>query len=260
MIADLPEWRVRSHFEKRAETYDKGAAWVKDEGVLGSVLALAKPDRNSRVLDLGCGTGQVATNLRAWDPSLQVFALDISPAMLAKLPDPAIRPVLSDAHSLPFSDSSFDVIVCRQALHYFSRPTQVMRECNRVLDSSGCLVIAQITPFCRADSTWWKVIARARQPLRIHRWTQNGIEACLKKSGFSIEDTVRRTTRESLSSWLERCTTDASKMIQIARLLREAPSRYRRLHNYTVLDGDVCFDSSWTIVSARPSRLDTPAN
>jgi len=244
-------WDTRSHFEKRAGTYNYAAGWVTDTGVLGALYALAGPTQHSVILDLASGTGKVAMYFHKTEPTILMYALDISSSMLSQITEPAIETIVGDAHRLPFPRSSLDLIVCRQAFHYFTNPIEVLQEAHRTLRGNGRLVIGQITPFGRSDSDWWKLIAAVRQPLRHHRWTATGLSSCLQKAGFQVTDVVRRTTRESLRSWSSRYQQSQHKLRVLERLIRNAPEPYRLLHNYIEANGDVLFDSSWTLLAAR---------
>lgn len=64
-----------------------------------------------------------------------------------------------DAHSLPFSDSSFDLIVLYEAIYYLEEPSRFVKEAFRVLRRGGTLLICSVnmewagfnpSPFSRA--------------------------------------------------------------------------------------------------------------
>ena len=68
-----------------------------------------------RVLEIGCGTGELA---RDYGPHPAYTRLDLSPGLLAAqaLVAPWTRGVLGDAMDLPFSDDAFDVVICNEVL------------------------------------------------------------------------------------------------------------------------------------------------
>jgi ubiquinone/menaquinone biosynthesis C-methylase UbiE len=53
-----------------------------------------------------------------------------------------------DAHSLPFGDRSFDVVILYEAIYYLSEPHTFVREALRVLRNGGALII------CSANKEW----------------------------------------------------------------------------------------------------------
>ncbi len=103
---------------------------------------------SGRVLDLGSGTGSLATGFAA--QGAQVVALDRSHAMLAAAPQIAWR-VVARAERCPFASNTFDAIVAGQCWHWFDGPA-VARECHRLLVPGGRLVIAHFDYLGRPDN------------------------------------------------------------------------------------------------------------
>jgi len=113
----------------------------------GLLLELA-PDRPlGRALDLGCGTGVMLDRLGQRYP--RVTGLDISQEMLEGFDLSALRPGLAvtllrgDMGALPLRTASFDVIVCRSALHHMEDEHAVLAEIARVLKPDGRLVLGE---------------------------------------------------------------------------------------------------------------------
>jgi SAM-dependent methyltransferase len=93
----------------------------------------------SRVLDLGCGTGELARSLTA--SGLRVTGCDISPQMLRHARDRGgcagwVR-LAPGWGRLPFASGAFDVVVAASVLEYVDDPAAVLRECARVLRYGG---------------------------------------------------------------------------------------------------------------------------
>jgi len=87
-----------------------------------------------RVLDLGCGTGEVLRRLRAeFEPSLAVGA-DLFPGHLRHAPAPVVH---ADGHALPFPDGAFDLVLVRHLLQALDDPVAFLREAHRVLAPGG---------------------------------------------------------------------------------------------------------------------------
>jgi SAM-dependent methyltransferase len=121
------------------------------------------------VLDLGCGTGDLARYLAR--AGLLVTGCDISMEMLqrAARADPAgtvAWAALDPAwRILPFADGAFDVIVVSSVLEYVEEPIVVLRECARVLQSGGTLLCT--IPDLRSPVRWleWLAGIGARSPV-----------------------------------------------------------------------------------------------
>jgi SAM-dependent methyltransferase len=88
--------------------------WQEQQAIVGAYIRSLP--RNAVVLDVPFGTGRFLSEYV--DAGLAVYALDISPDMLAaarKLRPEAMErchPAVGDAAHLPFADGSFDVVVC----------------------------------------------------------------------------------------------------------------------------------------------------
>jgi ubiquinone/menaquinone biosynthesis C-methylase UbiE len=97
-----------------------------------------------RVLDLGCGTGEITRRLAAMYPQAELLGIDILEATLDRARaggDAAgrIRYAVGDAFALDSADAAFDLVVCRhmsQAVPDFPR---VLAEIARVLRPGGWL-------------------------------------------------------------------------------------------------------------------------
>lgn len=119
-------------------------------------VALAVP-RGDRVLEVGCGSGRLATEL-ACRHGLDVTGVDLDPAMIGVArahvgacrdghPRPAFA--VGDAASLPFPDASFDVVVSTLSMHHWADPAAGLAEIARVLRPSGRALIWDLRPGSR---------------------------------------------------------------------------------------------------------------
>jgi SAM-dependent methyltransferase len=105
------------------------------------------PPPGRRTLDLGCGEGRLARDLKALGHA--VTAIDASPTMIAaaREADPEMESQLADASALPFDDESFDLVVAFMSLQDVDDMEGAVRECARVLAPGGRLCLAVVHPF-----------------------------------------------------------------------------------------------------------------
>jgi SAM-dependent methyltransferase len=121
------------------------------------------------LLDLGCGSGELARNLAA--AQYRVTGCDIAPRMLAQAVaadhEHAIRWIALDPHwrELPFAAGSLDTVVASSVLEYLPDPGLVLNECARVLRPGGVVVCT--VPNAAHPVRWleWPLGLAARTPL-----------------------------------------------------------------------------------------------
>jgi ubiquinone/menaquinone biosynthesis C-methylase UbiE len=136
---------VPRQYDAWAQVYD--LLWVRYvKQTLPVLQRAADVEAGERVLDLACGTGELARRMLEEEAQTQIAGVDLAPAMVgrarAKLDAYSeVRIEQADAHDLPFADGSFDAVVCANTFHYFTHPRQVLREARRVLRPGGRLVV-----------------------------------------------------------------------------------------------------------------------
>ncbi len=109
--------------------------WRMGEGV----VELLEPRSGERILDLGCGPGQLTKKIS--ESGAQVVGVDASPSMIgqARQNFPELRFVLQDAAVLSF-DNEFDAVFSNAALHWMLDPAAVVKCVAKALKPGGRFV------------------------------------------------------------------------------------------------------------------------
>lgn len=107
-------------------------------------LTQAKP----KVLEIGCGPGNITQYLLSQKPELNIFAIDIAPNMitLAQQNNPTATFAVMDARDISQIQEKFDAIICGFCLPYLSSTDSIrlMADCGHLLNNSGLLYISFI--------------------------------------------------------------------------------------------------------------------
>lgn len=149
--------RVREMFGKIAGHYDllnhllSGNTDTRWRRLVVSKLSDVVSKDDARVLDVACGTGDLALAL-ASSTTAQVFGTDFCRPMLeiaarksASNGKGAVPFIESDALQLPFADSSFDAVTVAFGLRNFSSVEGGLKELLRVLKPNGRAVILEFS-------------------------------------------------------------------------------------------------------------------
>lgn len=104
---------------------------------------------NSKILDVGCGTGDFSLQIQRYVKNAHIFGMDILKDMLQNaLNKVHINPIVGDAISLPFKSHTFDGITLGFVLRHIEIKT-FLKEAMRVLKKDGKVIILELSfPKC----------------------------------------------------------------------------------------------------------------
>lgn len=153
-----PQWGASYRLIAAEKWKAKSAATGRD--ATEALVEYARPKPGMKVLDLASGTGEPAISLaKRVGLTGHVIALDQSSELLAIAADRARDRRLTnfttqqaDAHHLPFSDETFDLVTCRFGVMFFQDCVQSMREVRRVLKPGARACFLAWGPF---DQPYW---------------------------------------------------------------------------------------------------------
>lgn len=122
-------WDTQRYLDRHGFIIERGRALVD----------LLDPQAGERILDLGCGTGDIAATIAERDA--QVVGVDASPAMIesARARFPALDFRVADAADLPF-EAEFDAVFSHAVLHWVPHADDAARGIARTLKPGGRFV------------------------------------------------------------------------------------------------------------------------
>ena len=149
--------RMFTHIARGYEWFDHVASLGNDllwrPRALWDLDRFRRPGPVRRVLDIGCGTGELARLVAHHYPTSRVVAADFTEAMLenaarssaARPERPRLDFARATAMKLPFADASFDVVTNAFVARNLSSLDSAFREVRRVLRLGGVFLTLEIT-------------------------------------------------------------------------------------------------------------------
>jgi demethylmenaquinone methyltransferase/2-methoxy-6-polyprenyl-1,4-benzoquinol methylase len=146
-----------THIARRYEWFDHVASLGNDflwrPRALWDLDRFRSGDPPARVLDLGCGTGELARLVARHYPTARVFAADFTRAMVVQAlaategRSEAARLEFGRANALrlPFADARFDLVTNAFVARNLADLPRALSEMRRVLRPGGVLLTLEIT-------------------------------------------------------------------------------------------------------------------
>ena len=180
-IAKRARPAVVAAFDRIARFYDAAILqWVAYRPNHDAVVSELRSGGAERVLDVGCGTGILATRIwRDLRPEV-IYGCDPSSGMLrqARQRSRDVRWLQGSAEQVPLDDGALDAVVTTEAFQFFDQPA-ALNEFFRLLEPGGFVVIAMLTAPVSAVSVLTR-LAPARWP------TRERLRRMLEDAGFEV--------------------------------------------------------------------------
>ncbi|MGH3104154.1 MAG: class I SAM-dependent methyltransferase [Gaiellaceae bacterium] len=126
----------------------------------------------SRVLEVGCGTGEFAQRVRD-ELGAEIVANDISARMVELTAARGNDVQVGDVHRLPYGDAEFDCVVANWVLYHTPDLDRAVGEIFRVLRPGGRLVAATMGEGHMAEM--WELVG-SESTSALTFWGPNGAE------------------------------------------------------------------------------------
>ena len=137
--------RIREMFDRIASVYDSGNDFLSfGFARLWRRNAVGRMKTPGRVLDVACGTGDLAWAAACRFPDAEVVGIDFSKEMIArarvKYP---LEFLVGDVQALPFAPAAFDAVTVGFGFRNFQDKPKALAELNRMLRNGGQLLILE---------------------------------------------------------------------------------------------------------------------
>lgn len=171
---------------------------TQDEKHLNQIIEALHILPNSRILDLGTGTGYVSMEIARRYPEAHVIGLDIVEEALKSIRAKAsdenldnIEFVSYDGSHFPFEQETFDVIVTRYALHHFPDITNTFTKLAGLLKKGGQFLIADPTPNDNDHSRFVDAFMKMKPDGHIKYYTKDEFEELGNQTGLTLSDSFQ---------------------------------------------------------------------
>lgn len=181
--------------------YDPIVKLLGGESARMQLLEQASLQSGQRVLDVGCGTGTMATRIKQLHPQIEIVGIDPDPKALARARRKASRASVTVqfdqgfADSLPYPAESFDRVVSSFVFHHLPAEVKLkaLVEMRRVLNPAGELHLAD---FEGPEDHHQGLLARLlHSNHHLHDNSEHRVLDLMQQAGFS---NARKTGRRRM--------------------------------------------------------------
>jgi len=194
---ELPHWdasnasaKVVAYFSQQASKYQTKSsrfpwAWVRAPE-LAAIRSLLGDVEGGEILELGAGAGFYTRDL-VRRGARQVWAVDMSDAMLAMLPSGPITPILGDAQTMQLS-KRFELLISTGMLEFVRDPSAALANAADHAEPGACFVL--LVPRTSVLGRLYRRFHRAHG-LRIHLFDRSWFETNAPGTGWLVRSVVR---------------------------------------------------------------------
>ena len=245
---------VAASWSKLGQNYAESAS--HKHGIsLPKLVALARPQKTDRCLDVGTGTGHTAAALAKY--AGHVYGLDPSEGMRQAAQDmygylENISWVDGTSEATGFNDESFDIVAARHTLHHHPNIKKTLLELSRLLKANGRLVIVdEITPN-EAVNDWYHQLEVTRDPTHLRAYYMSEWQGFIKEAGLSwVLGDAETHYPSDVESWILRQNPSDEQAENVRELFRNAPNIARETFDIKYKDGNaVSFQMPMALILA----------
>ncbi len=164
-----------------------------------AVVALAVAADDGKILDFGCGEGELSTQLAQACPARSVVGLDLDDPKLradwARIAQPNLDFVGSSSPRLPFDDGEFEVVVAMEVLEHIPDWSGALHELRRVCRGHLIASVPREPIWRGLNMARFKYVRDwGNTPGHVNHWSGRGF-------GRAISSHAELLTRTSIFPW-----------------------------------------------------------
>lgn len=183
--------KTKKHFDAIASDYNQSSDGKFVQRMYEPILAELKTLPGGKLLDVGCGNGNLFGFLGKC--AYELYGIDFSEKMIAEAKEKysdCAKFFTADAKALPFENNMFDILVCNASFHHYTEPTEVLDEMNRVAKPGAVLLIGDphMPAFIRGIAN---ALTKFSNEGDFHYYGAKEMEKLLEAHGFKMTKAYR---------------------------------------------------------------------
>lgn len=144
---------MKNRYTETFETWNKVASFYQDKFMdldlyndTYDFICNSISKTNAKLLEIGCGPGNITKYLLSKRPDYDILGTDIAPNMiaLAKINNPTANFALMDSRLIHKIKARYDGVICGFCLPYLSQKDsrKLIADCYKLLNKNGCLYLS----------------------------------------------------------------------------------------------------------------------
>lgn len=153
------------------------------ESFLDQLYAMLAATEPKSVLDAGCGEGFGVDFLAARNPELRLVGVDLSEEAVAYANEhfgDRGRFRTGSLYKLPFSDNSFDTVLCSEVLEHLDEPDRAVKELKRVARNYVVITVPH-EPYFQALNTLGRWLRVNPDAGHVNFWTSKTFQEFIRR-------------------------------------------------------------------------------
>ncbi len=168
--------------------------WLQMLWHAGKIEAVSNllPRNPETILDVGCNSGWFPHEISKARREAKITGVDLygEAVEYGQKLYPGLSLKVADAHSLPFKDRAFDVVICTEVIEHLRDINQAIAEIKRVVKTRGTMIIEVDSGnwlFRLIFGVWEKFRGRVWHGVHVKDFSLPKLEASFKKLGLRVE-------------------------------------------------------------------------
>lgn len=204
---------VRRQFDSQAIKFND---WSVSRNVtyLKAYFDFCGLNSGDELMDVACGTGEFVVFCA---PHItKATGIDISPEMIRLAGQKAVKEklgnvsfIIGDVLGLPFADESFNVVVCRNALHHMPQYYQVFMEMTRCCRPGGRLSLLDIAAYDQREvNDYFETLEKMIDASHYQTLSSGAAAELFASFGLRLENRLEVEIELDLAEYLSHATQE----------------------------------------------------